>query len=226
MKVKFVVATRVSAEDFFEKTATGRSLRLQKSPNMEIWLTPDNRAGLPQVYNAAIQRAAAEPAVLIFAHDDLHILDLSLADQVCNALQRFDIIGLAGNKRRFARQPAWAFIDEKFTWDEPENLSGAVGHGPGFPPTSVEYYGPSPQEVKLLDGVFLAAHSAKLINAGIAFDERFDFHFYDMDFCRQAEVKNLKCGTWPISVVHESGGGFGSPAWVLGYAHYLAKWGT
>lgn len=32
-------------------------------------------------------------------------------------------------------------------------------------------------------------------------------------------------GTWSISVVHESGGNFASPAWRAGYERYLAKWG-
>jgi hypothetical protein len=31
-------------------------------------------------------------------------------------------------------------------------------------------------------------------------------------------------GTWPISVVHESGGSFGSPGWKAAYLKYLDKW--
>jgi hypothetical protein len=58
----------------------------------------------------------------------------------------------------------------------------------------------------------------------VRFDERFTFHFYDMDFCREVERKGLRMGTWPISVVHESGGAFGSQGWQDGYAKYLAKY--
>jgi len=43
----------------------------------------------------------------------------------------------------------------------------------------------------------------------LGFDERFGFHFYDLDLCRQAEQRGIRTGTWPISVVHESGGNFG-----------------
>jgi hypothetical protein len=31
-------------------------------------------------------------------------------------------------------------------------------------------------------------------------------------------------GTWGISVMHESNGSFGTPAWREGYTRYLSKW--
>jgi GT2 family glycosyltransferase len=90
----------------------------------------------------------------------------------------------------------------------------------------VSSFGPSGVEVKLLDGLLLAADSATLIGNGLRFDEQFAFHFYDMDFCRQAELKGLRMGTWPLSVVHESGGAFGSQGWRDGYERYLRKYGS
>jgi GT2 family glycosyltransferase len=131
---------------------------------------------------------------------------------------------VAGNRRRLPNQPAWLFADIAFTWDSPENLSGIVGHGTGFPCANMSVYGSPGQEVKLLDGVLLAAHSEVLRSCSISFDERFAFHFYDLDFCRQAEARGLRMGTWPISVIHESEGAFGTPAWRAGYAKYLEKW--
>jgi GT2 family glycosyltransferase len=121
--------------------------------------------------------------------------------------------------------PAWLFTDTDMTRDE-EYLSGVVGHGTGFPPEDITVFGPPFQEVKLLDGVMLIARSETLLSKGISFDERFDFHFYDMDFCRQAELQNLRMGTWSISVIHESAGAFGSPAWHAAYRRYLEKWGS
>jgi hypothetical protein len=41
----------------------------------------------------------------------------------------------------------------------------------------------------VLDGLLLAARSETLLSNQLTFDERFDFHFYNMDFCRQAEEK-------------------------------------
>ena len=53
----------------------------------------------------------------------------------------------------------------------------------------------------------------------------FDFHFYDLDFCRQAELKGLKMGTWSISVIHESRGNLGPQGWWKAYKKYFEKWG-
>ena len=122
-------------------------------------------------------------------------------------------------------QPSWCKIEDIHTWDKPEYLSGMIGHGVGFPPAKLEFFGPSAQEVKLLDGVMLISHSDTLNDNSLYFDERFSFHFYDMDFCRQAELKGIKMGTWPISVVHESVGQIvGNDSWKLEYQNYLAKW--
>ena len=35
----------------------------------------------------------------------------------------------------------------------------------------------------------------------------------------------ITCGTWPLSVEHESAGAYGSAAWHASYAKYLEKWG-
>jgi hypothetical protein len=85
-------------------------------------------------------------------------------------------------------------------------------------------YGKPRQKVKLLDGLFLAVKLDTLYKNNLRFDERFNFHFYDMDFCRQAEVMNLTCGTWDISIIHQSGGNFSSESWRLSYREYLSKW--
>lgn len=224
-KIKIVVATRASKENFMTQTATGRSLRLLRSAQVELHLHTSNAAGLPELYNRAIKASAQDPCTLVFMHDDLHLLDYFWLDRVQEGLARFDVIGLAGNKRRVDYQPGWPFTDRKFTWDSPENLSGMVGHGSGFPPRNLSVFGPSGQQVKLLDGLMLCARSQTLIDKQLLFDERFKFHFYDMDFCRQAEEKQITCGTWPISLIHESSGAFGTPSWRESYEVYINKWG-
>jgi GT2 family glycosyltransferase len=72
----------------------------------------------------------------------------------------------------------------------------------------------------------MAAHSDTLLSRGLWFDERFDFHFYDLDFCREAERLGVRVGTWPLPVIHESGGGFGSPSWRRACEVYFDKWGS
>lgn len=226
-KIRWVCATRSAQDRFFTDTALGRSLSLYGflSELMELQLFPGNAHGLPEVYNAAIERAAQDPAILVFAHDDLHVCDFFWFDKIQQGLQAFDILGLAGNRRRVPRQPAWCFVDDRGTWDQRANLSGVVGGGNGFPCVQIAAYGPVPQQCLLLDGLFLAVDSATLVKSKLRFDTRFRFDFYDLDFCRQAELKGLRMGTWPIAVVHESGGAFGTETWRAGLKSYLEKYG-
>lgn len=185
-----------------------------------------NSRGLPTVYNTAIDHAKDNPAILVFIHDDISLVDFYWVDRIYEAAARFDIAGVAGNTRRLPFQPGWAFVNTELKWDDQKYLSGVVGHGSGFPCWNVSTFGRSQRECKLLDGLMLIADSERLHSAGVRFDEQFKFHFYDMDFCRQAELKGLTMGTYPISVVHESGGAFGTPMWHKSYELYLQKYGS
>ncbi len=224
-KMKFVVATRLNENDFYQQSATGRSLSLYKYPFVQVRLFPENTIGLPKIYNIAIEESKSDPCVLIFCHDDLHLTDYFMCDQILAGLKKFQILGVAGNKRRAPNQPAWCHLDCRFIGDRPENLSGIVGHGNGFPPQILSTFGPTCQKVKLLDGLFLAAFSKTLIKYNLRFDERFDFHFYDLDFCRQAEAAGVICGTWSLSLIHESGGNPYTDGWRKSYEQYIQKWG-
>jgi GT2 family glycosyltransferase len=222
--IRFVVATREPAARFLTHTATGRSLALYRVPAPDILVAADNRQGLATVYNAAIEAAKADPAILVFVHDDVHLLDFHWAQRIREALDVFQIIGLAGNTSRSPRQASWVHLNDSFAWDKRENLSGVVGLGTSFPPRNVSNFGAVGRRVRLLDGLLLAAHSTTLNDHKLRFDEQFSFHFYDMDFCRQAEALGLAMGTFAMSVVHESGGNFKSDAWSDAYRRYLAKW--
>lgn len=227
LPIRFVCATRETREGFFDKTSLGRTLtlfRFQEPIEIQTRIFFENSRGLPEVYNTAIKDAEKDPAILVFVHDDVCLCDFYWPDHIFNSLKSFDLVGLAGNKRRVPYQPSWVFIDAKFTVDSHKNLSGVVGHGRGFPCEILSVFGPPGQEVKLLDGLMLFCRSDLLHEKGLMFDERFDFHFYDLDLCRQAEQNGIKMGTWPISVVHESRGGFGSESWLQGYKRYLDKW--
>jgi len=225
IKIRLVCATRVSLEEFSTQTALGKSLALYGYyPFIEARVFDRNALGLPKIYNQAIEEAKSSPAILVFLHDDVHLCDFHWPLHLLEGLEQFHVVGIAGNIRRVPGQPSWAFVNDELKWDSRLNLSGSVAHGTGYPCKDLLFYGPSMQEVKLLDGLMLACKSRFLHEKGIRFDERFDFHFYDLDFCRQAEAKGMRMGTWPISVVHESSGNLKSDAWKAGYRKYLDKW--
>jgi GT2 family glycosyltransferase len=174
------------------------------------------------VFNARIT-APSGSDILVFIHDDVWIDDFFLADRITGGLAEYDVIGVAGNRRRVPYQPSWNFIDTKFTWDERANLSGRVAHGP-HPFGAVSFYGFVPAACELLDGVFLASKRSILAAKGILFDSRFNFDCYDLDFCRSARVAGLRLGTWPICITHQSKGAFGNPSWQADYLQYCQKW--
>lgn len=221
--IEIVSATRLPENEFWNKAALGISLRnLAQDPRLSTSIAFANQRGLPGIFNARID-AQDSCEILIFIHDDVWIDEVAIADRVIAGLKTFDVIGVAGNRRRVQNQPNWAFIDDKFTWDAKPNLSGRIAHG-SDPVGTVSTFGVVPARCELLDGVLLAVKKSVLRANDVRFDPRFDFHFYDMDFCRSAREHGLRLGSWPISLTHQSTGAFGTPQWTEKYRLYLDKW--
>lgn len=220
-----VSATRLSENDFWNASALGLSLtRLMSEARINACPIYENRRGLPEVYNERIDSPDAAD-YLLFVHDDVWLDDYFIVDRLLQGLERFDVLGVAGNRRRRDGQPAWGFVDANLTWEDSAYLSGSVAHGKQ-PFGLVTTWGAVPAECELMDGVLLAARRDTLRAQDVRFDPRFDFHFYDVDFCRTARQKNLRLGTWPICITHQGQGRFGTPHWSAMYAKYLEKWGT
>src|SRR5450830_137519 len=225
---KFIVevmsATRCSEQEFWSKSALGLSLKrhLKQDDRLRVKIAFENSRGLSEIFNECIDQADDDTA-LVFIHDDVWIDEASFVDTVINGLENFDVIGIAGNIRRLPNQPGWAFIDHKFTWDDKANLSGRIAHSKTAFGVA-EVFGAAPVECELLDGVFLATKKSSLNKNNVRFDEQFDFHFYDMDFCRSARKSGLTLGTWLINLTHQSLGDFGTKHWLEKYQSYLNKW--
>ena len=225
--IHLVCATRLGESDFWQKSALGKCL---KSPTRHagvvVHIHYSNRLGLPVIYNAHIGKASVAD-ILLFVHDDIIFNDINWPELVRRSLGTFDIVGVAGNVRLQHAQPAWLFrpmAAEKpqFVWDH-GCLSGVVFHEMNHRPVK-QVFGPTPMPCKVLDGVFLAVDCAYLKRSRVRFDERFPFHFYDMDFCRSAGLAGLTMGTWPISLTHLSAGAFGTQGWQDCWKLYQTKW--
>lgn len=236
-QLALVCATRCTTEAFSRETLLGACLpRLGNFEPFGVLLASENRAPLAELYNDAIDNAAPDD-VLMFVHDDVHIDDWMLATRLREALQQFDVVGVAGTRRRQPGQ--WAWYLEPFQ-DTPEGipdwsssvrdndfLSGAVAHGAPGQHNHITFFGPSPSEVCLLDGVLLAARAGTLQKHDVRFDPELAFHFYDLDFCRTAQAAGLRLGTWPLAITHQSGGAsIHSPLWLQARDGYMRKWGA
>ena len=229
--IRVVAATKVSETAFWADTWLGRSLRQLPSRSISVSVFADNRGsrarGLGSIYNQFLS-SEYRTELLLFVHDDVWIHDVFLANRLRDALERFDVAGVAGNKMPEEPSISWAhvFRDGAMRHQDRARLSGAVAHGrsPFSWKPKIDWYGESPAECKLLDGVFIAVNAERVIDAGVRFDETFRFHFYDLDFSRQCSVAGLSLGTWPITICHSSGGAFRSPAWISALETYLQKW--
>ena len=223
ISIRIISATRLAGAVFLGLSPLGLSLeRLKLDKRIASTIVAENRSPLPAIYNEAIE-AAADADILVFMHDDVWIEDIFFADRLIEAVEAFDVVGVAGTRVLHPGQTAW-FEDPLTKEPDRGNLSGAVGHGrTAF--STIFRYGPPRLACELLDGMFLAAKRATLLTANLRFDPAFDFHFYDLDFCRSARAKGLTLGTWPIVLGHASHGAYDSPAWAEKRDDYLRKWG-
>jgi GT2 family glycosyltransferase len=228
VRVEIIIATQLSEADFWDKSATALSLRrLEYDDRWVPRVAFANKQGLPTIYNARVD-SAKEDSILVFMHDDVWIDDHFFVDRILEGLKVYDVIGVVGNRRIVPMQPAWSFIgmdDNGFIWDDFSNFSGLIAHGQ-HPFGNINLFGSVPAECELLDGVFLATTKQVLLANNLLFDPQFDFHFYDMDFCRCARQHGLRLGTWSICLTHQSIGNFASEGWQQMYYQYFKKWGT
>lgn len=220
--IEIVSATRFSEQEFWDKSALGASLqRLNFDVRITTYIAFENQKGLPEIFNKRIFDDN-QSEILVFIHDDVWIDDFFIADRILDAVQKYDVFGVVGNQHRKHLQPSWAFLNIEGQWDVRENLSGAIAHSQSAF-GKVSYFGSSDCPCEILDGVLIGAKKSALQQAGVCFDEKFNFHFYDVDFCVFAQQKGLKIGTWPLALTHQSSGGYGEQ-WLYAYNVFCQKW--
>jgi hypothetical protein len=228
--IAVVCATRASQEAFWSSTRLGQSLPSSMTVSggrVAAHVAYCNGAGLPDVYNTALDALPAH-ALAVLVHDDVDLYDYQLATRVDEALARFDVAGVAGNALPepdhvgwYYRRPAGGALEAHAA----DRLSGAVDHLHESGEHFLSMFGPAPRAVELLDGLLLAVRVARLRERGVRFDAQFRFHFYDLDFCRQCARAGLSMGTWPLAVGHAGMGRFETPEWEEALTRYRAKWG-
>ncbi|MDD2545794.1 MAG: glycosyltransferase [Burkholderiaceae bacterium] len=222
--IEIVSATRLGPDAFWRESPLGQSLlRMNKDKRIKAWIAFENTTGLSTLYNLRLN-AAEGAEVLLFVHDDVWIDDFFIADHALEASKRYDLFGVVGNRRCAPLQPSWAFTDTAGTWDEATHLHGAIAYGQG-PGSQLDVFGTSPADCQILDGVLLGVKKSALNARGVAFDEQFQFHFYDVDLCATARHNGLRIGVWPIAITHQSEGGFNAD-WRTSYQRFCAKWHT
>lgn len=181
----------------------------------------DNRKGLPVCYNQVLDAGATKDEIVIFIHDDVSLSDVFVSEKLNDAITRhsYSIIGLAG-AAEFRVDPSL----DPLTWINapPEQRSGAVEHALPDGSVLMSMYGPTPRRCVVLDGLFLAVDTAKI--GDLRFDQQFEFHFYDLDFCLRAHQQGIALGTSNIHVTHRSTGDFASDIFKAAQERFRSKW--
>jgi hypothetical protein len=186
---------------------------------LEVKLILDNSTGLSELYNTFLT-PEFKNHIIVFVHDDVYMDDLAIASKLHEAHTQFNIVGVAGCISPLIKSPAlWHLMADK------SNLRGFCSHMLPNGKTNSAVFGLSNESVDLMDGVFMSVDVDSVLEVGCKFEEEFDFHFYDLAFCMNANKLNLKLGVWPIFIRHL---GLGSPdgRWVELERKFISKYST
>ena len=218
----FVSSTRYGLIKFYRDTPLGQFLTPAMHAEIEL---SNTHYGLSMIYNDTICRVLPQTNdgdIFLFLHDDVSIQDSDLEGKLNTALQKFDIVGLAGTSSLVMGNHVMWHTSPK------EDHSGAVAHPYGVGQIAMKSFGPMPRRCVAIDGLFMAIRAGTLRkHRKVRFDDQFDFYYYDLDFCLTAHKASLTIGTWPIWVVHQSPGlrSWDNPTWQAARDKFLAKWG-
>ncbi len=189
--------------------------------DLDEFLIPkfNNREGLPKVYNGFLDQAIKEKfEYIMIVHDDVW-LEHDPRPKLEELFQQFDVIGVAGCSRAEIKSPAlWHLMGQG-------HCHGAVAHKHGDK-KYMSSFGPYPQRVVMIDGVFIALNRKAIETARFDEDCPAKFHFYDLCFNAKCIEKGLKIGVGDVMITHESPGlrEF-TDEWKAGEKYYIEKYG-
>lgn len=232
--IMLVSCTRYSSTDFWAKSPLAPYLRthIDIGNIQKYTVRYENREGLPAVYNQFISEQYKDWIVL-FVHDDIELYNIDLRKALMESFRSFDLVGVAGNQFHDpTRHPVRWFMEAP---DGMRYTSGQVTHlktarvandRAAFTVPVIDSYGPARIPVSVIDGVFMAVNMKACLERNLRFDERFDYHFYDLDFSYNATRSGLRVGTWDILIKHYSQGSYDSKSWAESEQIYRSKWGA
>jgi GT2 family glycosyltransferase len=135
-------------------------------------------------------------------------------------MQKAPIVGVAGA----AKYDVHAADASQWPQRSPLNQTyhGCVSHPFGDQSIPSVYGGAG--LVQVLDGLLLAIDMEHPQASALRFDERFKFHFYDLDLCLQASTAGIPMYAMLMAISHDSHGSYHSPEWTETLSRYYSKW--
>jgi hypothetical protein len=168
-------------------------------PNTEILMYEnDGEMSLTQVYNKGLKESVND--IVVFMHDDLILETPNMTPKIVKLFEKhsdYGIIGIAGTNK----------LTSGMWWQNRENMFGVVGHiheGKRH----VNHYSKGVfndvlKDVVIVDGLYFMVRKSLLKKE---FNEQFEgFHFYDISFCVENYLENVKVGlTTKFGITHKS----------------------
>lgn len=198
-KLLITICTQAKTDEEFSKRPIFPSLKKQYETNssIEFHIFKDNKRGLSSCYNEILKDPKNINKTVLFVHDDVVLEDIFLFEKLINS--PYSITGLAGTKtfNKAADKLAWHLAAENKS-----SFVGEVAHFAKQQGIWTTVFGPTNSRALVIDGLFIACKVKDLVDKNLYFDEQFDFHFYDIAFCLNANKNKVTCGVLPIRVIH------------------------
>jgi hypothetical protein len=221
----FISCTKTNKENSTILEESIQALPLDIST--ELFMFRDNKESLSKMYNRFIDENISyyeKDTAIVFIHDDVYINCSDINHRLEEGLNQYDVVGLAGATRAEIKPPGlWHLMCDKIYH------RGAVAHSISkntIKPNYITSFGPMPDRVLLIDGLFIATTPKVLKNTKFNEANPSRFHYYDLDFSLECNENKYKIGVCDIPVIHMSPGLSKTDGeWEKGRDWFLSKWG-
>ena len=194
--VSVVISTRNIDDEYLKHVE-----KMFSHPKTEILIYEnDGVNSLTEIYNIGLKESKND--IVVFMHDDLILETPNMTPKIVKLFEKhpnYGIIGIAGTDN----------LTSGMWWQNRQNMFGVVGHiheGKRH----VNHYSKGVfndvlKDVVIVDGLFFMVRKSLLKKE---FNEEFKgFHFYDISFCVENFLEEVKIGlTTKFGVTHKSVG--------------------
>ncbi len=170
---------------------------------------------LSEGYNRGLAQSRGE--LLIFAHDDLDILNPDFVAIIRRQLAHYDLLGVAGTRHLLGNR--WGDAG----WPHQHGWVAHPGEDGGVDLSIFRVFAASAEHIEGIDGLFFAVR--RQVAEALRFDEQtFDgFHFYDLDFSYRTFLAGYRLAVCnELTIVHHSRGRFDA-RWADYAARFMDK---
>jgi glycosyltransferase involved in cell wall biosynthesis len=183
---------------------------------LEVIEIINNGESLTKAYNRGLKQANNN--IVIFCHDDITIETKNWGEKLLKQLKNnpeYGIVGVAGTKY-LPQSGRW--------WEKPQKMYGRVQHtheGKTWLSSYSDDLGLDLEQVVLVDGLFFAVDKTKIKKI---FNEDVNgFHFYDVNFCFENYLEDVKIGVTTIVRVNHKSIGMTNDEWENNRVEFAEK---